>query len=96
MSDHVFPLSQQQTADVTRWLEVFSKADSDDAPRGMPWGDGHRAVLGVKRIPIVTDAEGITERLGWIEQGDFGWNFTQIDTETITETNAANTAEMSK
>lgn len=83
--EHIYPLSRLQAEDVARWLRVFSEADSDDAPDGVKWGEGARAILGLTRIPIHSDAHGYKELLGWIEQGDFGWTFTQIST-TDTDT----------
>jgi hypothetical protein len=74
---HVFPVGAIQMQDITALLEKFSALDSDEITRGVTWGEGHRAVIGVQRIPIHTDALGITELLGWIQRNDFGWEFTQ-------------------
>jgi len=78
---HIFPLSAQQAIDVSLLLAGLTKADQPNGleePDGMPWGGGCRAVLGVNRIPVHTDALGATELLGWAERGDFEWGFTQI------------------
>jgi hypothetical protein len=66
-------------------IEGLNSFDNpDDASRdvkGIEWGGGLRAVLGPDRMPVYTDYIDIKPRelLGYVERGDFGWNFTQSE-----------------
>ena len=72
--------SAAQIRDISDILDALNGADNSIEKRSCPndlgFGDGTRALIRGP-IPVYTDANGENEVLGWIQQADLSWEFTQ-------------------
>jgi hypothetical protein len=75
---HTYPATAVQTQDIADILAKLNEADklSNERATDRDWGDGFRAML-PPVIPLLTDARGVSEQLGWAVYSESGWSFTQ-------------------
>lgn len=68
-----------QLQDIVAMLLALNGVEEaeEDSSSSRAWGDGFRATIRGP-IPIVSDASGAPEYLGWLIKEEFGWRFTQF------------------